>query len=78
MRVNMCDALCVCIYTYTYVCAAVWGCLLICAVVCGRHPREPNTAKGVAGCCSVMQCVAVCCSVLQRVAECCSVLPTIY
>ena len=29
---------------------------------------------GIAGCCSVLQCVAVCCSVLQCVAVCCRVL----
>jgi len=29
--------------------------------------------RGVAVCCSVVQCGAACCSVLQRVAVCCSV-----
>jgi len=36
--------------------------------------RDVDTLKGVAVCCSVLQCVAVCCSVLHCVAVCCSVL----
>jgi len=39
-----------------------------------RGKMMGSQVRGVAVCCSVLQCVAVCCSVLQCAAVCCSVL----